>query len=263
MATAERSSSALEQKLHTAQDLSTEAFAYVERAALYTSPVFLWRHGVERDTQNTQVLPIPGLGCSQNYLEELSSFLRRNGSQPHRLEITNIGSVGQTMERIVDKLRQIKSATGRGSILLGHSLGGAFATLVAQEEPELVGGVITLGTPFGIGRYIHPKVEEYASANIPEDDSFRKLVRCLDSAEQPPGNIPIHCISARGDRVAVRGTCHPYATDCTEVDSTHLGLIWSPDAFKIIAEKISENAPGMATAQDAGGRATPRLRAVA
>lgn len=58
----------------------------------------------------------------------------------------NRGARADTIERIVDRLERF--SVGVPTLLIGWSLGGLFAREVAKARPDLVRGVVTLGSPF-------------------------------------------------------------------------------------------------------------------
>jgi len=60
----------------------------------------------------------------------------------------NFGGVQRMRAALLRRLRSVYEATGRKVSIVGWSLGGVYARLLAVEAPDLVRSVITLGTPF-------------------------------------------------------------------------------------------------------------------
>lgn len=54
----------------------------------------------------------------------------------------------ESVERVEKRLADIAARTGQGVILIGWSLGGLYARLLAHRRPALVAMVMTLGSPF-------------------------------------------------------------------------------------------------------------------
>ena len=51
------------------------------------------------------------------------------------------------MARLEERLRRSRTAATPGSRIVGHSLGGMFGRALAVRRPDLVSGVVTLGSP--------------------------------------------------------------------------------------------------------------------
>ena len=77
--------------------------------------------------------------------EAIAFELPGHGSQP-----LTASSIDELVEELIPKLPKLLTAKFH---LIGHSLGGAFAILIASRAPELVAS-LTLLAPVGIGTYI-------------------------------------------------------------------------------------------------------------
>jgi len=124
--------------------------------------------------------------------------------------------------------------------LIGWSLGGIYAREIARLLPETVRQVITLGTPFAGGAEATHAGWVYRllsgqPARLDED-----LARRLRST--PPG--PTTSIFSRSDGVVAWQACQeqrelPHA-ESVEVEGSHVGMVWHPKAWAVVADRLSQ-----------------------
>ena len=94
------------------------------------------------------VLVLPGFIASDTSTAILRRYLKRMGYDAHAWELgRNLGpkAIGREGEKLVARLRAIHELTGQKVSLVGWSLGGVMARLVARRAPEAVRQVISLG----------------------------------------------------------------------------------------------------------------------
>ncbi|MHB8577927.1 MAG: esterase/lipase family protein, partial [Dehalococcoidia bacterium] len=83
----------------------------------------------------------------------------------------NFGSLPALL-RQVERRAEALAVNGRRITIVGHSLGGIFARVIAARRPDLVQRAITLGAPL-IGdprRTAHPAVQAIARILLHGDD---------------------------------------------------------------------------------------------
>jgi pimeloyl-ACP methyl ester carboxylesterase len=104
---------------------------------------------VEPCGDDRPVLVIPGMLSGDASTSLLRRSLNAAGYRTHAaglgLNLTVSAAKFQSLER---RLRQIADCGGKGVIVIGWSLGGFYARVLAQRHPDLVSMVVTLGTPF-------------------------------------------------------------------------------------------------------------------
>ena len=96
------------------------------------------------------VLLLPGFLAGEGTMKPLFKFLKRLGYDPYQWDLgRNLGkkAIGSEGEKMVARLDQIYTETGRKVTLIGWSLGGSFARMLSRRRPELVRQVISLGSP--------------------------------------------------------------------------------------------------------------------
>lgn len=94
------------------------------------------------------VLLVPGFLAGDFTLALMSRTLRGAGFRTYRSRITaNVGCTLAAAAHVETRLEQIAHRRGTKVQLVGHSLGGMIARGIAARRPDLVSGLVTLGSP--------------------------------------------------------------------------------------------------------------------
>ena len=118
----------------------------LEAAALRRSPVYDGL-GVPAG-ERRPVLLIPGFMAGDLSLGTLSRWLRRNGYCTHRTGMrANFDCSEEACTRLETRLEHMAERHGEPVIVVGQSRGGVFARALAARRPDLVEGIVTLGSP--------------------------------------------------------------------------------------------------------------------
>jgi pimeloyl-ACP methyl ester carboxylesterase len=142
-------------------------------------------------------------------------------------------------EDIVDRIGERVEHFGAGEkvILVGWSLGGIYARVVAQERPELVEKVVTLGSPFSGDRRRNNNVwrlYEWVAGHPVNSPPIDK-----DPAVKPP--LPTLAIWSRKDGIVsvagARGTREERDAE-RELECSHMGFAVSARAYPRIVEAV-------------------------
>ncbi|QUL39341.1 alpha/beta hydrolase [Erythrobacter sp. JK5] len=136
----------------------------------------------------------------------LRATLQQAGFDPSGWEEPfNVTVSADTVARVEQRLSDIASLADQKVIVLGWSLGGMYARLLAHRRPECVAMVITLGSPFSGNRRANHAWRMYERLNhhkvdappFPEDISAKPPVRTLAFWSPRDGIVAAEC--ARGD----------------------------------------------------------------
>jgi len=121
-----------------------EGFAGLEAAHLLRSDV--WRDpGVEGGGR--AVLLVPGFMAGDRTLGLMTAWLRRAGYQTRSAGLAlNVDCAGQILTGLERRLEDLADRRGP-AVVVGQSRGGSLARALAARRPELVAGLITLGSP--------------------------------------------------------------------------------------------------------------------
>jgi len=94
------------------------------------------------------VLVLPGFLASDVSTEMLRRYLRALGYDAHTWNLgRNLGGVSRMRQALRSRLSAIHKGAARPVSIIGWSLGGIYARMLALDEPEAVRSVISLGSP--------------------------------------------------------------------------------------------------------------------
>lgn len=219
----------------------------------------LLRHSEWRQVKACQgaglgVLLVPGFGCGDHTLALTGRWLRARGYRPAGARIgLNIGCTTTLADRIEQRLVEHAEATGRRVVLLGQSRGGWLARLVAARRPDLVRGLVMVGSPVLDPLGANPKVVQAAqlltrlsALGVPgllEGDCFTGSCYQTNSAalaEPLPPGVPALAVYSRTDRVVPWQLCQDPSAECVEIQSSHTGMTLHPDFYRVLAPRLAE-----------------------
>ncbi|MEM7134978.1 MAG: hypothetical protein AAF500_00285 [Myxococcota bacterium] len=153
----------------------------------------------------------------------------------------NLGLNGGDPEELAARfLGQLDSMRGDGQqlTLIGWSLGGVVARLIAMHRPDAVREIITLGTPVEGGPKYTSAGAFYARKRGLDLDEFERHVHDMNQTQL---NVPLTVIYSRSDGVvgwrAAIDRYNPHARHI-EVMGSHVGLGVSPRVWRIIARTL-------------------------
>jgi alpha-beta hydrolase superfamily lysophospholipase len=142
-------------------------------------------------------------------------------------------------EDIVDRIGERVERFGGGEkvILVGWSLGGLYARVVAQERPELVEKVVTLGSPFSGDRRCNNNVwrlYEWVAGHPVNQPPIDK-----DPAVKPP--VPTLALWSRSDGIVspagARGQPHERDAE-RELTCSHMGFAVGTRGIAAVVEAV-------------------------
>jgi pimeloyl-ACP methyl ester carboxylesterase len=159
-----------------------------------------------------------------------------------------------------DTIEKALAKSGRKLHLIGHSLGGIIARAIAAQRPSDIASVITLGAPFR-GTVAHRSIlraAEMVRLRILAKQGRNVLPGCytghcacdfLDSLRcAMPRSVNETAVYSKGDGIVDWRYCK---TDRPEADfsvsGTHLGMVFNPSAYFIIAERLAQANSGAIT----------------
>lgn len=152
------------------------------------------------------VLVLPGMMSSDRATALLRGSLAKAGFVPHGWgEGMNTGADPARIGRVEQRLVQLGRASGGQVILIGWSLGGLFARVLAQRHPDACCLVLTLGSPFSGDRRANNAWRLYEALNdhkvdappFAEDPGVKPPVRTVAVWSKRDGIVAPHC--AAGD----------------------------------------------------------------
>jgi hypothetical protein len=182
---------------------------------------------------------LPGFTAGDVSTAPLRLALRALGHRPSAWGLgINIGADDETVRQLLRLLESLVRANGAPIDIVGWSLGGVMARLLALHRPDDVRRVVTLGSPI--------KVED-PDANLSE--GVRRIAqlaglqrgrRAHDLTKIP---VPSTSVFSRQDGVVAAITCRqpvgPTAENI-EVRGAHIGLGHNPTVIWVVADRLAQ-----------------------
>lgn len=223
----------------------------LEAAALRRSPVFDGL-GVPPG-ERRPVLLIPGFMAGDLSLGTMSSWLRRAGYCTHRAGMrANFDCSEEACKRLEARLEHMAERHDERVIVIGQSRGGMFAKALAARRPELVEGIVTLGSPIKSQLSVHPLVLAHVglvgalgTARVPGMFSLSCLRgKCCEpfrtAIEGPfPDDVTFVALYSKSDGIVHWKSClDPDADELVEVSTSHCGMGVNAQAFLAVAKAL-------------------------
>jgi triacylglycerol lipase len=222
----------------------------VELQALGRDPVIAGV-GVPRG-DDAPVLLVPGFLAGDPSLATMTYWLRRLGYHTSKAGIrANVDCSSASVARLEARVEELYWQHGRPVAVIGQSRGGTFAAALAHRRPDLVSGIVTLGSPLIDQLAVHPLVR----VNIAVVGLLGTLgvpglfsQKCLNGeccaelraqSEQPmPDGLPFVSVYSRSDGIVDWRSClHPDAVH-VEVEASHCGMAVNAGVYRAIAEAL-------------------------
>lgn len=239
-----------------------EGLLGLEAAQLMRSPE--WRGVGQAAGDGRGVLLIPGYLAGDATLSVMTRWLRGLGYRTRKAGIrTNVDCSAAVCVALETRLERMADATGERVAIIGQSRGGIVARAVAKRRPDLVSGIVTLGSPNAGMLHIHPLVlgsvglvGALGSLRVPHlftlkclfGECCREFRDSLASSEFPDDVGYIGIYSRHDGIVSWKACLDPAAGELIEVGSSHCGMAVNPRVYGVV---------GRALAQFAGAEDSP------
>jgi len=232
----------------------SELLAGVELGFFWLSPLSVG-YGIPHG-DGAGVVLVPGMLGSDLYLSRLHSWLRRIGYRPLRSGIGRNADCPNLLiqHRLRTAIGTAYQSTQRKVHVIGHSLGGTIARAVAAQMPEAVASVITLGAPIrSVAAHATVlRVAEMVRRGILERHGRNVLPTCYTAKctcnfiESIMGKFPSTvrqtAVYSKCDGIMDWRVCRTGQRGVdVEVSSTHLGMVFSPLVYQVVAERLAGN----------------------
>ena len=205
-----------------------------------------WRHAaalaaVPRGSGGTAMI-LPGLFDADGSSLVLRRFLQGLGYRAEGWGLgRNLGikSVGAEAERLIARVEALHAEDGPVT-LVGVSLGGIMARLVAHRRPDLVRRVVTVSSPYaGWGRATNVwRAFEWATGERVDDPA----VIARSEAIAAPLPVPCTAIWSPHDGFVNGFICHDPSAEAVQVNSGHLGVHIHPEVMIAVAAALAKGA---------------------
>ncbi|MGA9748927.1 MAG: alpha/beta fold hydrolase [Nocardioides sp.] len=202
------------------------------------------------------VVLVPGFMAGDGSLALMARHLRRQGHRTYRSSIhANVGCTRAASEALERRVESIVLKRGRPVRIIGHSLGGLMARGLAARRPDLVNGIVTLGSPLlapgaahalllldlalivrlqSVGRgagldIMGPDCTAGACAEQSWADSRAPLARATAFTS----------VFSRRDGIVDWRSCLDPQARTVEVRTSHLGMAFDPTVLDIVTRALA------------------------
>jgi len=198
------------------------------------------------------VMLVPGFLTGDQSLGLLGSWLKRSGHRTRRAGMRfNVDCSEAAASRLERCLESFCEEQGESAFVVGQSRGGTFARVLAVRRPDLVRGIVTLGSPTVDPMAVHPLVwvqgaalATLGSIGVPGVASHTCVTGscCRRFIEDLRGDFPAKtrfvAVYSRSDGIVDWRACLDPGARHIEVDSTHCGMSVHAEVFDVIARAL-------------------------
>ena len=212
------------------------------------------------------VLLVPGFLAGDGSLLLMSRVLRQQGLRTYRSDIrVNVGCTLAASALLEQRLEEISQRRGSRVQVVGHSLGGMLARGVAARRPDLVSGIVTMGSPMlapgahhvSLARSVDLLVRLHRAGMrglMAEDCVAGQCAReSFDQARAPlSADVANTSIYSRRDGIVDWRACIDPVALAVEVGSSHVGMAFDPHVIRAVVQALRPAVPSSAVAVDRG-----------
>jgi pimeloyl-ACP methyl ester carboxylesterase len=206
------------------------------------------------DAQGQPVLLIPGFLAGDDSLGLMTQWLRRTGHHTKSAGIrSNIDCSSASVERLAERLACLAETSGQRVAIVGQSRGGNLAKVLAVRYPELVSGIVTLGSPQLDPFDVHPlvRMQVYAVGTLGTlgmkgffKHGCKKGACCerfWDELAGPmPSGVGYLSVYSKSDGVVRWRACLDPEAEHLEIKASHVGMAVHPRAFRAVAAALAD-----------------------
>ncbi len=199
----------------------------------------------------TGVVVVPGFGGADASMAVMRRWLVRRGYVPCGAGLgLNLGCSTALTARLERRVEEHARATGGPVVLVGHSRGGWLGRIVAARRPDLVRGVVMMGSPVldpldtgGVARAVLRVLLRLSAAGVPGvlgHDCVDGACRDATAAGlAAPLHTPAVAVYSRDDGVVGWRSCLDPAAEWVEVHSSHTGMGIDPELYAQLAPRLA------------------------
>ncbi len=199
------------------------------------------------------VLLVPGFIAGDGALAALAAHLAEAGYVPYPARIAiNVDCSEATTRHLTARLEQIAADHDEPVAIVGHSRGGMLAHVLARRRPDLVSGVVTLGSPnrepLAISAWVLASALALAGAGSAGVAGLLRLSCAAGpccagfrrdlAAEMPAGVHFLSVFSPRDGIVNWRACLDPAGRN-VEVHTSHCGMASDPVTLHVVERALA------------------------
>lgn len=198
------------------------------------------------------VILVPGFMAGDATLRAMSRTLRRRGFRTYRSHIhANVGCTLAAAAELESRIESIAIKRETRVHIVGHSLGGMLARGLAVRRPDLISGIVTMGSPMlapGAHHWLLTAgvdvLVRLSRAGVPglmsEECVAGSCARQSfeESREPLPAGVSFTAIYSRRDRIVDWRACVDPGAHAVEVTASHVGMALNPHVINVVTEAL-------------------------
>jgi triacylglycerol lipase len=199
------------------------------------------------------VVLVPGFLAGDGSLSLMARHLRAQGHRTYRSHMhANVGCTQTASRALETRIEEIAAKRDRRVTIVGHSLGGLMARGIAAKRPDLVAGVVTLGSPMLAPGAAHPILlfdlrlmarlqRAGLAAVMGQDCTSGECARLSWEQTRAPlaEDVSFTSVYSRRDGVVDWRSCLDPQASPVEVSCSHLGMALDPHVLDVVAGALS------------------------
>ena len=212
------------------------------------------------------VLLIPGFLAGDWSLAAMGRHLRREGHRTYRSGIyANVSCTlrtGNMLERRIEEIAERHETRVR---IVGHSLGGMLARGLAVRRPDLVSGIVTMGSPMLAPAAHHPAlthslelllmmsrlgVPQVMAADCVSGDCARDGY--IEMRSMLTNDVAFTSIYSRNDGIIDYHAALDPQAEWVEVSASHIGMAFDPRVCDTVTKALARQRAGEGSMDLAG-----------
>lgn len=261
--------------------LLREASTVTEAARLYQrsradrrARALLPYAGSHRVPAHDPVLLVPGFMAGDGTLKAMSIFLRHQGFRTYKAQIhVNAGCTRLAADKLERRIEAIATKRNRKVTVVGHSLGGMLARGLASRRPDLVEGIVSMGSPVLAPGAIHrvlawdaqmlAKLTRVGFRGLMSSDCFGGECARLSWEESQMvlgPDLAFTAIYSKRDGIVDWRACLDPAAEQVEVRTSHIGMAVDPIVMDHVLGALRDQQVRRANREAAPGAGVGLLR---
>jgi pimeloyl-ACP methyl ester carboxylesterase len=198
------------------------------------------------------VLLVPGFMAGDLTLRAMSRTLRRRGFRTYRAHIhANVGCTLAAAAELEARIESIAIKRDSRVRIVGHSLGGMLARGLAVRRPDLISGIVTMGSPMlapgahhvlltssvdVLVRLSRAGVPGLMSEDCVAGDCARQSF--AESRERVPVEVAFTAIYSKRDGIVDWRACVDPQAHPVEVAVSHTGMAFDPSVIDVVTDAL-------------------------
>jgi pimeloyl-ACP methyl ester carboxylesterase len=212
-------------------------------------------YAVRAPVRGDPVVLVPGFLAGDTSLSLMGRSLRGRGFRTYRALVrANVGCTRRAAAQLEARLESVAQRRGSRVQVVGHSLGGLLARGVAVRRPDLVSGIVTLGSPMLAPAAHHVSLTRSVDVLVrlnragvrglmAEDCVSGACARASfeESRQSLPDGVGFTAIYSRRDGIVDWRACVDPLAHPVEVRASHVGMAVDPRVIEEVVAALTRH----------------------